>query len=474
MGITAAELAGVLLELQQIFVQKRVQQIYQPTATSYELEFRGPGETRIFYISTRPQFARVHTLSKTLPHPPTPSASCMALRKHLGGAVLEQIEQIHQDRHLKLSFQTKEGQRFFYLELFSRFPNGILTSTEGMILDCLHPVWGGRRPLHPGIAYLFPPAPAVPKFSEPTPISLEELEKKYFDAEENAESEQVYRRLERQFQKEREQLEKLKQVLEKQLEVAENHHEYLQWGELLKAGLFQLKKGETVFRAVNYYAPDLAEIEIPLDAMKTPEENMLFYFKKYHKMKRGQEVLMQRLEELEAREKTLAQQEKALQEKTLPALFEKDSFSTPSKKLDLSGVSQPREYWSRDHFKILVGRSSTQNDELTMKRAKGNDLFMHVQGFPGSHVIIAVPKGKSVPLDTLLDGAALAKYFSKAREHQKSTVNYCFRKYVRKAKKAKPGAVYLQEHKSLFIEEDRPRLERLWSSGTEPLASELE
>jgi predicted ribosome quality control (RQC) complex YloA/Tae2 family protein len=213
-------------------------------------------------------------------------------------------------------------------------------------------------------------------------------------------------------------------------------------------------------------------IPIPLSPEKTVEENVASYFKKAQKMQRSRQHLQERLEETE---ETLLQQEEEYEQlqndpqSVILPLIETSATGVPTPpRKKIQTESKPyREFLSHDKLRLLVGKSSSDNDTLTLRIAKGNDLFLHVQGFPGSHVIIPTPKGKSVPLDTLLEGALLAKYFSKARSHQKSNIQYCQKKYIRKAKGAKPGQVLLQQAKTLYIENDEPRLKKVLNSVVE-------
>ena len=121
----------------------------------------------------------------------------------------------------------------------------------------------------------------------------------------------------------------------------------------------------------------------------------------------------------------------------------------------------PHRFRSRDGFEILVGRSNEENDELTLRIARSHDLFFHVLGFPGSHVIVRAQKGKSVPLETLLDAAVVAVHYSKARDHGRAEVSYTPRKYVRKPRGARPGLVTVERSQTLFVGRDEARLRRV-------------
>jgi predicted ribosome quality control (RQC) complex YloA/Tae2 family protein len=115
-----------------------------------------------------------------------------------------------------------------------------------------------------------------------------------------------------------------------------------------------------------------------------------------------------------------------------------------------------------------VGRNARQNDELTLRVARGNDLFLHVAGRAGGHVIVRSPTGKPPPTETLLDAANLALYYSLPDRQRRGQaisaggeVDYTQVKYVRKPKGAKPGLLLLASRKTLRIRLELERLERL-------------
>lgn len=127
-----------------------------------------------------------------------------------------------------------------------------------------------------------------------------------------------------------------------------------------------------------------------------------------------------------------------------------------------------RRYVSVEGYEILVGRDNQQNDRLTLRIAKGNDLWLHVGGGrPGSHVVVRLPKGKTASLDTLLDAGTLAVHFSKARGERSIEVIYTFAKNVRKPKGLPAGAVVPSQTKTITVRLDEDRKKRLLDSTIE-------
>jgi len=127
-----------------------------------------------------------------------------------------------------------------------------------------------------------------------------------------------------------------------------------------------------------------------------------------------------------------------------------------------------RRFVSEEGHEILCGRTNAQNDRLTLKTARGNDVWLHVgRGHAGSHVVVRVPKGKTASLETLLDAATIAVHFSKARGAAKAEVVYTKAKHVRKPKGAPAGSVVPAQTKTLFVRLDEARLRRLLDGSGE-------
>ncbi len=123
-----------------------------------------------------------------------------------------------------------------------------------------------------------------------------------------------------------------------------------------------------------------------------------------------------------------------------------------------------KTFVSQDRLPIWVGRSKDENLELTFKHARGNDLWMHVRGRPGAHVVIPLPSGKSAPLETLLDAATLAVHYSGGEKWGKTEVDYTFKKHVKRIKDSTEASY--THNKTLIIDVDPARLKRLTSQNT--------
>ncbi len=123
---------------------------------------------------------------------------------------------------------------------------------------------------------------------------------------------------------------------------------------------------------------------------------------------------------------------------------------------------EPRRFVSSDGYPILVGRDNEGNDHLTLHLARSEDLWLHVEGYAGSHVVIRVQDRKGgIPRRTLIQAAQLAAYYSQARAHGKVAVDYTQRKYVRKPRKSKPGLVTISQVKTIIVSPDKSLVTKL-------------
>jgi predicted ribosome quality control (RQC) complex YloA/Tae2 family protein len=129
---------------------------------------------------------------------------------------------------------------------------------------------------------------------------------------------------------------------------------------------------------------------------------------------------------------------------------------------------EPRRFVSSEGLPILVGRDNEGNDHLTLHIARSEDLWLHVEGFPGSHVVVRM-QGRTggIPRQTLVEAAKLAAYYSQARSHGKVTVSYTLKKFVRKPRKSPPGLVTVTHEKTVVVKPDKELVARLATAPTD-------
>ncbi|KAF1086783.1 hypothetical protein SPSYN_00502 [Sporotomaculum syntrophicum] len=237
------------------------------------------------------------------------------------------------------------------------------------------------------------------------------------------------------------------------------------YGELLTANIYRMERGMHEIELENYYDPEAKPVIVPLNNSLTPSENAQHYFNKYNKANNTKKAAgeMARLseEELEYLEGVKTSLEIAENMDDLAEIhreltkqgYIKKPPVRPGKKREKETKKQikPLQYVSSEGFTVLVGKNNHQNDTLTLKTAEDSDIWLHTCKIPGSHVIIRTA-GREVPEKTLLEAAALAAYYSRARESSKVPVDYTLRKYVKKPNGAKPGYVIYEKQKTVYVD----------------------
>lgn len=249
------------------------------------------------------------------------------------------------------------------------------------------------------------------------------------------------------------------------------HHreDFRQYGDLLSANLYLLKKGQQQIELENFYLPNHPTVTIPLNPAKTPSQNVQHYYTEYKKASRAEKILQDLIEkaqnELEYLESELDLVSRVLLQEDVAAIRQElteQGWIKPQKKnvKKANRPLPPLRYTSDDGFSILCGRNNKQNDELTFKHAAKSDLWLHVKDIPGSHVVVCA-KGREIPPQTLLQAACVAAYNSKARYGSQVPVDYTFIRYVKKPSGAKPGKVIFTNNKTLYVQPDEQLTLRL-------------
>ena len=239
--------------------------------------------------------------------------------------------------------------------------------------------------------------------------------------------------------------------------------------ELITANMYRLKKGDRELLCEDYYQPDCPEVKIPLDPLKTPQQNAAAMYKEYNKLKAAEEHLTvlidQGEKQLDYLNSVLEELSRAETEKDISDIRRELMETGYMKKArgakpERIKAQAPLRFVSDDGLEILIGRSNTQNDELTTKLARRTDYWLHTQKVHGSHVIVRCD-GLEPPETTLEQAASLAVYYSQGRDSGKVPVDYTMVRFVRKPSGAMPGKVIYTDYKTLLAESDENLAHRL-------------
>ena len=248
----------------------------------------------------------------------------------------------------------------------------------------------------------------------------------------------------------------------KELEATYDRERLRQLGDIVTANLHRIDRGQARLTAVDFYDPEMREIEIPLNAAISPQQNAAKLYKDYNKAKHAEKFLTGQIAagetEVEYLTSVLDALSRAETERDVSdirtELIEGGYLrSTDRKKQMKTQPARPLEFRSSDGFQILVGRNNRQNDLLTAKMAYKTDLWLHVQKSHGSHVIIACA-GAQVPDRTITEAAMLAGWYSEARQGQNVPVDLCPVRQVKKPAGAKPGMVVYENYRTVYITPD--------------------
>ena len=273
----------------------------------------------------------------------------------------------------------------------------------------------------------------------------------------NQQASELIRRVENELEKNRKKLGKQ----EEELLATENAEEFRQKGELLTTFLHQVPNDQDQVELDNYYTGE--KILIALDKALTPNQNAQRYFKRYQKLKEAVKHLTSLIEETRTTILYLESVETALAQASLSEIAEireeliQTGFIRRRQREKIQKRKKPEKYLASDgQTIILVGRNNLQNDKLTFKMAKKDELWFHAKDIPGSHVVIT---GNLQPSDEVkTDAAELAAYFSKARLSNLVQVDMIEIKKLNKPTGGKPGFVTYTGQKTLRVTPDADKI----------------
>ena len=534
----------------------RINKIHQPYPNEIIMIIRANGKNHKLLLSAHPSYSRAQLTEEAYENPQDPPMFCMLLRKHLEGAIIENIYQKDLDRIIIFDIKGRNeigdiSYKKLIVEIMGRHSNIILVNNENnTILDSIKHVSyavNSYRAILPGQLYKFPPeqnklnpitasetdilksldmnagkldkqlvahfsglSPFIAKeilFNSGLPTSdniiksflhvmehfqqqqykpsifytnkehfycipiahlegtcktyttlSEMLDRFYFGKAARDRIKQQAQDLERFINNEKEKNEKKITKLQVTLQESEKAEEFQLKGELLTANMFQITQGMTEIDVINYYEEEGNTIKISLDPQKSPSQNAQAYFKKYQKAKHAIKIVSVQIEL--AKEEvmyfdSLLQQLDSAQPRDIEEIREELQDGGYIKVRNKKGMKKKKdakpildEYISSDGDLILVGKNNIQNEFLTNKHSKRDELWFHTKDIPGSHVVIR----NSSPSDTSIQEAAtIAAYYSKAKESSQVPVDYTQIRNVKKPKGSKPGYVIYDNQTTIYV-----------------------
>ena len=248
-------------------------------------------------------------------------------------------------------------------------------------------------------------------------------------------------------------------IQEKELQATFDRERLRQLGDILTANIHKIQKGQTKVTVEDFYDENMAQIEVAISPLLSPQQNAAKFYKDYARMKNAEKELTKQidlgeqelqylksvLEELN-RADTDAELEEIRRELQDGGYIRQDTGKRKMKQ----GKLPPLRFESTDGYPIYVGRNSRQNEELTFKSARKDDLWLHAQKVHGSHVIIACA-GVTPPDDTITQAAQLAAYYAETTGGKNIPVDMTPVKQVKKIPSGKPGMVIYHTYKTVIV-----------------------
>jgi predicted ribosome quality control (RQC) complex YloA/Tae2 family protein len=463
-----------------------VDAVRAPSERAISLELFGRAGPVRLLLSAEADLTRVHAASERVPRGDPPGRFEQLLRAELVGARLAAIETLAGDRVVALRLEGPRGEARLVAELTGRHGNLFLVGADGLIRASAGRNLSDRRPLVPGAPYL-PPAPPqapgapalrfAPVPNERFPLSAA-VERAYAAKEAERRLAEGRRRLREPV---RAALASAARALARLAEEAARvpaAEADRRTADLLKSNLRLVKRGMREVAVTEWTEEGPREVTLALDPALAPQANLERYYRRYRRIVDSAARVAERTAEVRAREaglRALLARVDAAAGEELPRL-EKEArrlgaaprrAPAPRRKREEPALPY-RTFRALDGTAILVGRGAAENDALTRAVARGNDLWLHVRGVTGAHVVVRLERGKAPEQDTLLDAAHLAIHFSDARGEPQADVAYTRAKHVRKPRGAAPGAVVYTQEKVILLRVEPARLERLLAEEEGP------
>ena len=490
--LSLRELRRAARIIQERFSGATLRRVVQPGELDLVLVFEKPTGKSHVLISSRPEYARICLTSAAEPTN-SPGSFFEYTRAHLPGASLSGIEISKENRQIGL--RLKKGSESFslILSILGARSNLYLLDAEGKILHSTRPLDETRHELKIGEPWTdprgFAPTEGIDRWEDLSDEEhLDAIGEFYNREERRNKAELLARRIEQALKKERAFLDRKAINLQEDLGQARQAERHRHLGELLKNVLHTIRPGDEMTRVTDYQTGEV--FEIPLDPRLSPVDNLESYFVRYQKESRGVKMIEQQLAELESSRAEIDSMMRqlegafhgeefeiqklenlALQPKILRLIQRQPrkrksgpSPVKPAQKKEIPARLLPKRYRTQDGLEIWVGRSDEGNDYLTTRLARGNDLFFHLEGYPGSHVVLRTEGRPDPPPRSLLDACELAVHFSKMKSAGSAEVHMAHIKDVKKPKGAKPGLVYVRSGKTVHLRRDPKRLQNILAS----------
>ena len=469
-------LKQIVAELNELLPGRFVGRVFQLSSLGLAIDF-GLKEHGYLFLSVEPAEPRLYLIKRTARElekasmPPSPFVQ--TLRATLGGGSLVSLKDDANERVVRFAFKVtndlgETDHRVLVAQLTGRSANLFLLDASGEIRQAWrNPQGEGQQP---GELYR-PPNVQIKEVSASTMPSVpasrgsetlsEALDKHYRDLAVEHEFDNLAGNLLARLKKEITRRTKLKANLRKDLDAHGNPDEHKRLGDLLLANIGSAERAGSKVSLTDYFADDSPTMEVEVDENISLADAAGQSFSRYTKAKRAVGEIDARLAQLDRELEELSRKrerlEAAIASRDPHALAE---FEETKRRPAAVGKKQKastafpgmRRYQTSDGYEVLVGRTARDNDQLTFRVARPNDLWLHAADYPGSHVVVRNATRKEIPQRTIIEAAQLAAKFSQAGADSKVTIHYTPRKFLTKPKGAAPGLVRMSTFKTINVE----------------------
>ncbi len=248
-------------------------------------------------------------------------------------------------------------------------------------------------------------------------------------------------------------------IQEKELEATYDRERLRQLGDIVTANIHRIVKGQTTVECQDFYDEEMPMISVPISPILSPQQNAAKFYKDYSRMKNAEKELTRQIElgetELSYLQSVLEELNRAQTEAELEEIrreLQEGGYLRPDagRKKVKQAKLQPMRFESTDGYPIYVGRNNRQNEELTFRLARKDDIWCHASKVHGSHVIISCG-GTTPPDDTVTQAAQLAAYYSETKGGRNVPVDVTPVKQVKKIPNGKPGMVIYHTYKTVIV-----------------------
>lgn len=466
MSLNWKEINVILEELD--LAESYIQAIVQPGYDSIALYTYKNSTAKTVFISLAPGACRINETRKKIPKNDKPLRFMEFLKKRIKGGKITRVEQLEKERIIKLEIAAAGEEFFMFIRLWSGAANIIVTDACLNILDVFF-----RRPkrneVTGGVFVL--PVPHSESESKDASFTVrtfedisqtdsrlsfnEKVEAWYSDHAQTLSREALLEQAKKLYTVRKSRMIKaLKRLESKRSEFLEADT-WKHLGDLVLAYGHLIKPDSAILVCTDYETDK--EISISIDPKKRVQENAQHYYDQYKKAVSGIEDLefdikkaKNDIAKLDADYELVVNEQNPI---AIQQLIRKQNKPKQQLKKEHPGL-----VYEIDGWRILVGRTAGENDELLRRHVKGFDMWLHTRDWAGGYVFIKNRPGKSIPLEILLNAGNLAVYYSKARKAQTADLYYTQVKHLRRAKNAPKGTVLPSNEKNLTVTLDQERL----------------